>query len=213
MIRINLLPESRRAVGGGASAQIWGVAYLLATFAACVFLFLWHMTQASALKEQVAKNAEIQQQISRANTGTDNIEQLKAELAESRKLEDVATKLQNARLGPAHLLMELSRVLSQGRGPTVDPDVLEQLRRDNPLAGYNPGWDIRRLWLTEFRESDGSCDMTGLGKTNEDVAEFLRRLSLSEVFDEVELKATSSVTDDRTGLPVKKFQLSCKVRY
>ncbi|MDD9939725.1 MAG: PilN domain-containing protein [Myxococcales bacterium] len=213
MIRINLLPEGRRAAAGGGSVQLWGVAYLLTTFAFCVGLFLIYLNQASALDEQRAKNAEVQRQIDKAKAGIDNLTELEAKLAESRKLESVATELQNARLGPARLLMELSRVLSQGRGPTVDPEVLEQMRRENPLAGYNPGWDIRRLWLTGFREEDGKCNMSGKGKTNEDVAEFLRRLSLSEVFDEVTLQATKADKDSSTSLTVVQFELSCKVRY
>ena len=109
--------------------------------------------------------------------------------------------------------MELSRVLSAGRGPTVNPDVLEQMRRENPLAGYNPGWDIRRLWLESFQERSGDCQMSGKGKTNEDVAEFLRRLSLSEVFDDVTLVSTDSGKDAASGLPIVGFSLTCKVRY
>lgn len=213
MIRINLLPESRRVAASGASAQLWAVVYLLVTFAWCVVLFLFYLNQASALDEQEAKNNEVQQQIKRARAGTDNVEALKAQLAESRKLEDVATELQNARLGPARLLMELSRIISQGGRPTVDPELLQRLRQDNPLAGYNPGWDIRRLWLTSFEEKGGDCEILGNGKTNEDVAEFLRRLALSEVFENVELQSTAADKDDATGLPVVKFRLTCKVRY
>lgn len=213
MIRINLLPESRRAAAGGASAQLWGVVYLLATFAWCVVLFLFYLNQASALEEQQAKNNEVEEQIKRARSGTGNVEALQAQLAESRKLEGVAAQLQNARLGPARLLMELSRIISQGGGPTVDADVLARMRQDNPLAGYNPGWDIRRLWLKSFEEQGGDCQILGHGKTNEDVAEFLRRLSLSEVFEEVQLQSTEAAKDPATKLPVVQFRLACKVRY
>jgi len=111
------------------------------------------------------------------------------------------------------VLMELSKVLSAGRGPTVDADHLESMRRDNPLATFNPGWDIRRLWLISFAEENRNCRITGYGKTNEDVAEFLRRLALSEIFENVTLETTASSKDADSGLPVVQFRLSCEVKY
>lgn len=213
MIRINLLPDAKRARAGSGSTQLWGVIYLLACFAWGLVLFLFYLNEASALDEQLAKNSEIQAQISRVQSMSANIAEVDKALAESRKLEEVVGKLQAARQGPTRLLMELSRVLSAGRGPTVDAEVLAQLRRENPLAGYNPGWDIRRLWITEFSEQNGACTIAGNGKTNEDVAEFLRRLSLSEIFENVTLVNTSAATDSETKLPIVGFQLTCNVRY
>jgi type IV pilus assembly protein PilN len=111
------------------------------------------------------------------------------------------------------MLMELSRILSEGGGPTVPPDKLEEMRRDNPMLVFNPGWDIRRLWLVSFSEAGHQCEMAGYGKTNEDVAEFLRRLNISELFQEVTLEGTSAAADPGTGLPVVSFSLTCKVKY
>jgi hypothetical protein len=55
--------------------------------------------------------------------------------------------------------------------------------------------------------------MQGMGKSNEDVAEFLRRLNISELFQEVTLESTNSATDPATGEPAVNFNLSCKVEY
>jgi len=112
------------------------------------------------------------------------------------------------------MLLELSGILSPGRGPTVDPVKLEELRKQNPEAGFSPGWDPHRLWIDGFQEKGGACKITGVGRNNEDIAEFLRRLTLSEVFDNVVLV--------RTGVPkatvgnevaLVAFELTCKVRY
>ena len=113
------------------------------------------------------------------------------------------------------VLVELSHILSEGGRPTVSAERLDEVRRENPLAGFNVGWDPRRLWLTSFTEADRKCAIRGFGKTNEDVAEFLRRLSLSDLFQKVTLQSTSSAT---TGIPgaivvVVAFELSCQVRY
>jgi Tfp pilus assembly protein PilN len=55
--------------------------------------------------------------------------------------------------------------------------------------------------------------MSGFGKSNEDVAEFLRRLTLSDVFQEVTLQSTSAAKDAASGLPTVSFEMTCKVVY
>ena len=55
--------------------------------------------------------------------------------------------------------------------------------------------------------------MTGLGRSNEDVAEFLRRLTLSEIYDGVTLQRTRATSDPDTGLQMVGFDITCKVRY
>ena len=212
MIRINLLPEAKRQASTGGGTQIWAVIYVLAFFAWAVVLLLVYLNYQGRLNEQQVKNNELQSQIDRAKGQSESIGEIESSLAKSRQLEEVVTSLQTARQGPARMLMELSRILSEGGGPTVNPDVLDTMRRENPLSVYNPGWDVRRLWLTSFEESARACKIEGLGKTNEDVAEFLRRLSISELFDKVALSSTGSVAD-KSGLPVVTFSLSCEVMY
>lgn len=213
MIRINLLPEAKRQVATGGGFQLWGVIYLLSAVAWCVVLLLVWAKYNDDLEEQLAANTELERQIERAKTQSANIGEVEAALAKSKQLEEVVNGLQAARSGPARILMELSKILSAGRGPTVDPEHLRQLQRDNPLVVHNPNWDIRRLWLVSFTESNRQCNINGFGKTNEDVAEFLRRLALSDVFDQVTLQSTAAATDDVTELPVVRFSLSCGVKY
>ena len=50
------------------------------------------------------------------------------------------------------VLLEFARILTPNRGPSVSPERLNQLRRDNPLAAMNSSWDPRRLWIVSFRE-------------------------------------------------------------
>ena len=211
MIRINLLPAAKRTASTGQSTQVWGIAYLLAAFSWGIVLFLiYHNTQAH-LEEQLATNAELTTQIELAKQKSANIGEVEAKLAKSRQLEDVVGKLQTARQGPTRVMMELSKLLSTNGGPSITAERLDQLRRDNPLAGFNSGWDVRRLWLTTFNEVDRKVTIRGFGKTNEDVAEFLRRLSLSNLFDKVKLQSTVSAVD--SDLPVVSFDLSCEVKY
>jgi type IV pilus assembly protein PilN len=213
MIKINLLPAAKRVAAASGTTQIWGIVYLLSVFAWGVVLFLFYLNYKSTLEERRAANTALEQEIEQAKQKSANIGDVEAKLAKSRQLEDVVSKLQSARQGPTRVLMELSRLLSEGGGPTVSAAKLEALHRENLPAGFNSSWDVRRLWLTSFTEQSRKCSIRGFGKTNEDVAEFLRRLSLSELFEKVTLQATSSATEQGSNVPVVSFELSCQVRY
>ncbi|MBN1655564.1 MAG: PilN domain-containing protein [Deltaproteobacteria bacterium] len=214
MIRINLLPEAKKKeVGLSGGSQAWVVIYVVSAVLCCLLCGVVYWKYDSELEEKLASNISLQTEIKRADEQNTNLDEIKAKLEKSKKFEEVIKGLQSARSGPTRVLMELSRILSPGGGPSIEEQRLEKLRQDNPLAGYNASWDIRRLWLTLFKEKDRHCEIEGLGKTNEDVAEFLRRLALSEVFQAVALQSTKAVPDPDTKQPVVSFSLTCDVRY
>lgn len=214
MIRINLLPGSRKqTLASGGGTQAWVIGYLVVAALMIVALVIVYLGKQRTLNEQLAQNQALQREIDELEEQSANIDTVRAELEQSRQLEQVVNELQRARYGPTAVLMEMSRILSAGGGPTVDPQRLEELRRQNPLAGVNTSWDPRRLWLTDFIEEDRECTIRGTGKTNEDVAEFLRRLTLSEQFEQVELVKTEGAEDPTTELAVINFELTCRVIY
>jgi type IV pilus assembly protein PilN len=213
MIRINLLPQARRgAQSAQVGTQIWGYVYLGSALVWGLALSFVYFSLVSDKTQALAQNAELSQQIERTKSQTGELATLQKQLEESKKLEDVIEKLRSGRQGPARLLVELSAVLSPGRGPNVDSARLETMRRSNPEAGFSPAWDTRRLWLTSFQERDRECRITGEARNNEDIAEFLRRISLSSLFEQVALVRTGQIAA-RTGTPSLAFELKCKVRY
>ena len=218
MIRINLLPQARKAVRAPAAAattggqQAWVVVYLVALALWGVSLTAVYILYSGKLDEQQQQNAALDSQIQQLLTKSAQLDEVRAELQASVRLEELVAELNKARQGPTRVMMEISKILSPGGGPTIDPQALEALRAENPLAGYNRSWDPRRLWLTEFREENRECQITGQGKTNEDVAEFLRRLALSELFEQVTLTKTEAV-EGEAGLSFIKFELTSRVRY
>lgn len=216
MIRINLLPGARKQTRGGAAAggvQAWAIAYLVAAALTIVVLGFVYLAKHRTLEEQLVVNRDLAADIAELEDDSADIDQVRAQLERSRQLEAVVSELTRARYGPTAVLMELSRILSVSGGPTVDPQRLEAIRQQNPLAVYNTSWDPHRLWLTEFEEEDRVCTIRGVGKTNEDVAELLRRLTLSERFAEVELIKTEGTEDPETHLPVIAFELTARVIY
>ncbi len=213
MIRINLLPQKRRAERQAEASQLWLLAVLVAFLLEVVALFVFHSVKGEELKDQTRKNAELQTQIDRSKKAVANHKEIKDKLLELRSREDAIAKLQSARTGPTAVMLELARLLTPGRGPSVDPDRLLQLRKENPLAVYNPSWDSRRLWLTKFVEQQRNVRLEGIARDGEDVSEFARRLGLSSFFYDVRLLPARTELDKDTKLEVVRFELEAKVRY
>lgn len=212
MIRINLLPQKRR-VERAEGSQLWLAVVLAAVLLEIAGLFVFHGFKNEELKEQERKNSELQAQIQQAKRTVQNHADVKAKLARLRAREEAIAKLQSARTGPTAVLLELARILTPGRGPSVDPARLNQVRRENPLAVFNPGWDARRLWLTKFIEQQRKVRLEGVARDGEDVSELARRMGLSSYFYEVKLLPAKKERDAESGLDLVKFQLEAAVRY
>jgi len=206
MIRINLLAQKKRAERSDGS-QLWLVVVMVVVLAEVAALFVLHSFKGEELSDQQRKNAELTSQIEQAKKNVANHDQVKAELAMLRARETAIQQLQNGRTGPTAILMELARILTPGRGPSVDPDRLAQLRRDNPLSVFNPNWDARRLWLTSYVEAQRKLKIDGTARDGEDVSELARRLNLSSYFYDVRLLPALRKAD------FVEFSIEAKVRY
>ncbi|MBX3184524.1 MAG: PilN domain-containing protein [Polyangiaceae bacterium] len=212
MIRINLLPQ-KRAAATQEGGQLWLVAAVLLIAIQGVALFTFHSFKQQQLDAKELRNRELQKQIDESVSRVRTHQEVKDQLATLRAREDAIAKLQSARSGPTGILLELARILTPGRGPSVDPDTLNQLRRSNPLAVYNPSWDARRLWLARFVEEQRSVRLEGVARDGEDVSELAKRLNLSSYYHDVKLLPAKKELDSSTRLEVVRFQLEAKVKY
>jgi len=212
MIRINLMAQKRRADRAEAS-QLWLAVVMVVMLAEVAALFVFHGFKNEELKEQRQKNAALTAQIEQSKSTVANHEDVRQKLAQLRAREEAIGKLQTARTGPTAILLELARLLTPGRGPSVEPDRLSQLRRDNPLAMFNPAWDSRRLWLVKFAEQNRKLRLEGFAQDGEDVSELARRMSLSSYFGEVRLLPAVRQIDATTKMEVVSFALEAKVKY
>ena len=68
-----------------------------------------------------------------------------------------------------------------------------------------------RLWLTEFKENSGNLSLAGMAVDNQTVADFLKALSTSAYFGNVELIETSQIEQEK--LLLKKFSLRSRLFY
>lgn len=217
MVRINLLPDRKQTKQRGAQVAEPGQGWLLVVLGLVaiqiVVLILVHWDRQSALKKMVAQNNAVQGEIEEIEKEIANHQEVKDQLKDLRAREEAVLKLQSGRTGPTAALMELSRIFTAGRGPTIDRDKLEQMKRDNPTAVLNPNWDTRRAWLTQYVELERQVKVAGLARDGEDVSELQKRMMLSDYFYEVKLQPGSTVTDQTTRQELKRFEFSAKVRY
>jgi len=211
VIRINLLPQKRQTQREG--SQLWLVVIVLLSALEAVGFFIYHGNKTEELVAQRRKNSELMEQISQSKNAVKNHADVKSQLERLRAREDAISKLQSARTGPTAVLLELARLMTPGRGPTVDPDKLNQLRRDNPLAVYNPNWDARRLWLVKYVENMRDVRLEGTARDGEDVSELARRMSLSSYFSDVRLLPAKKTPSKEAGMDLVSFQLEAKARY
>jgi type IV pilus assembly protein PilN len=215
VIRVNLLPQKRGARGAApAQSQRWLLAVLAVLVVEIVFFFVFHKTKLDDLQAQKNINAQLTGKIESIKTLVANHEEIKKALVALRAREDAIAKLQTARSGPTAVLLELATVLTHDKGPTADPERLIQLKKENPLAVYNPGWDTRRLWITNYVESDRVLKVEGIARDGSDVSEFAQRLKLSLYFYDVTLlKGQKEAETKDNKLELVNFALQMKVRY
>lgn len=213
MIRINLLPQRRRSHAGAEGNQLWLALTMVIVAVEIIGCFALYSAKQEELALQKRRNAELQVRIDRAKEAVKDHGRVKTKLEQLRAREDAISKLQNARTGPTAMLLEFARILTPGRGPSVDPEKLSQLRRENPLAVYNPTWDTRRLWITELVEQARTINVEGVARDAEDVSELARRVNLSSYFYDVKLLPGRKAKASDAKLDVVSFKLQARVRY
>jgi type IV pilus assembly protein PilN len=212
MIRVNLLPTTRsaQAAQGG---QSWLIGALVVVALEIVVCFIVYGQKQEELDDWGEKNRTVETHIKLSQDKVADHAKVKAQLATLRAREESIAKLQSARTGPTAMMLEVGHLLSKGRGPSVSPERLEQVKNDDPLSMYNPQWDPRRLWLSSFVEDLRTVKLTGSARDGEDVSELARRMNLSSYFYDVRLLPGKMEPRKDNEQESVSFQLEARVRY
>lgn len=212
MIRINLLPQKKQRKAEAGQKQLVYMAFSLLFVMGG--LVVWHMSVQSELDAIIRDNQVIQAEIDRFKSELGDYDQVRAQREELLRQQETIKKLEERRTGPVFLLREIAEILTSGKGPTFDRLTYEETVRRDPNSGFNAAWDVRRVWLQSFEEQERQVKITGAAKSNEDVAEFLKRLQASVFFKDVVLEQTSQVASARTNdMKHMTFNLSTGVIY
>lgn len=115
-------------------------------------------------------------------------------IAKVKGVEDLEGKIKDLK-GKYQVIEELNK---KKTGPVR---VMESLSSATPP----------KLWLTQFRETGGNVTLDGLAIDHQTIADFLKALSSSAYFKNVDLIETTQIQQD--GVSLKKFSLKATLVY
>lgn len=211
MIRVNLVQakRSRRADAGQRQLLYMG-ASLVGVVAILVVVQIHLSGKLDALS---ADNQKVQAEIDHLKAELGDYEKVKAQREELLKQRKSIEALEAGRTGPVFLLRELSEILTPGKGPTFDRVIYEEALRRDPNVGFNASWDTRRVWLESYDEQQKKVKIKGAAKSNDDVAEFMKRLNSSVFFNGVRLESSNQTGNTGTSFRYITFNLTTEVVY
>ena len=207
MRRINLVGTVERGRPAAVSPWVAGasagsLALLLAS------LLVAHATSRAELAAQGGANAEQQAAIGAITSRAADHPAVRAELGALRERASVVARVQRSRVDASTRLLEMSRVLSRGGGPTLAPT---GDRGAGGAARFSTTWDPHRLWLTAMEEEGDRLTIRGEGLSVGDVGELLSRLQASVYFRDVRLERTEQVTAGDHAQRVQRFTLGARL--
>jgi type IV pilus assembly protein PilN len=211
MIKINLLPvkAAKRREQGQRQLLIGAGVFTLAV----VGVIFFHTAEARAIAELENDNRVLEREIANLKAEIGDYDVIKAQREDLIRQRDAIKRLQANRSGPVWMMRELSDILTKGKGPTFNKEEYEdQIKRD-PNAGFNPNWEPKRVWLLSYEEKNHQVKIKGAAKSDEDVAEFLKRLKQSAFFSNVYWQQTQPQTEQKLNVSYVTFDVTCQVDY
>jgi len=218
MIKVNLLPARRAkhkaAASDPSSKQIFvGVAALLAAGAA-VFVAL-DMPKRSRLNDLAAANAQLNSEIKEKNVALRGYAEMKKAEEEATKRGEAIDRLNSNKVVPAHVLHELSRILTR-EGPTMSEEMTRKVGNGpdaDPNKRFQSDWDPAHVWLLSFIDTNGAFRMEGGAQSESDVTQLSKRLAASIYFLEVIPAGGERIADRTSGVDYYRFQITGRIAY
>jgi type IV pilus assembly protein PilN len=212
MIRINLLPvkaAQRRA--SGQRQLLVGATVLLLGLAGVVAVQTVSEARVMRIRDEVSR---VRFDIDKLKKDLGDYDLIVAQREALLRQKAAIKKLQDSRTGPAFLMRELSDMLTRDKGPTTSKEVYDELLRKDPNAGFNPNWEPKRAWIISYVEKDHAVTLKGGAKSDEDVAEFLKRMKLSAFFSNVYWQQTQPQVETRlNNVTWVAFDVTARVNY
>jgi Tfp pilus assembly protein PilN len=218
MIKVNLLPQRRAkhkaAASDPSSKQLFiGVVALIAAGAA-VFVAV-DMPKRGRLNELNVANAQLQDQINQKNQALKGYAEMKKAADEANKRAEAIDRLNGNKVVPAHVLHELSRILTR-EGPTMSEEMTRKAGNgpdSDSNKRFQADWDPGHVWLLSFIDTNGSFKMEGGAQSESDVTQLSKRLQASVYFDDIVPAGGERLADRTSGVDYYRFTITGKVVY
>jgi Tfp pilus assembly protein PilN len=220
MIKINLLPQKRakRAAARepGAKDIVIGLA-ALAGAAAVVFLAV-DQPKRSKLSDLREANSNLDTEIAAKNKQLKGYDELKKAADDAEERSKSIARLMAAKVVPAHVLHELSKLMRPNELPTMTETMAKKTGNgpeSDPNKRFDLAWDPTHVWITAFVDNskDGSFRLEGNAQAQVDIVQLSKRLQASVYFDRVSQQTEERISDKTSGITYYKFVISGKVAY
>jgi Tfp pilus assembly protein PilN len=212
MIKINLSPLRRPKTSNLGTRMlvlallVWG-----GVAASITMLVHWPMTEQIDQLQASVSTLEAENQDKRNQLK--GYEELKRTIADAEARAAVVNRLNQARAVPAHMLHELSLILTPNVLPTMTAEVRAMIEGGRTRE-FVREWDPSNVWLTTFTEDkDGKFRVQGVSQSDSDMTQLALRLDSSVYFDDVVPVGGSETTDKVTGSTSYEFTITGKVAY
>jgi len=218
MIKVNLLP-SRRAKQKSAPSdpsikQVYAGVAAIAAVGVLVF-FAVDRPKRHRLGELQAANAQLQGEINNKHKQLEGYTELKLAAEEAKKRSDSISNLVSSKVVPAHVLHELSKILTR-QGPTMSEGMTRLAGNgpdSDPNKRFQPDWDPAHVWLISWEDKSGVFRLEGGAQSESDVTQLAKRLAASVYFTEVSPAGGERVGDRSNGVSYYKFQITGRIAY
>ena len=220
MIKINLLPQKRAkrtaAREPGSKDIVIGLA-ALAGVAAVVFLAV-DQPKRSKLSDLREANTNLDAEIAAKNKQLKGYDELKKAADDAEERTKSIARLMAAKVVPAHVLHELSKLMRPNELPTMTETMAKKTGNgpeSDPNKRFDLAWDPTHVWITAFVDNskDGSFRLEGNAQAQVDIVQLSKRLQASVYFDRVSQQTEERVSDKTSGITYYKFVISGKVAY
>jgi Tfp pilus assembly protein PilN len=220
MIKINLLPQRRAkkaSVREPGSKDIVAGAVALAVAAAAVFLLV-DQPKRSKLRDIRDASAQLDQEIRAKNKQLQGYAELQKAVDEAEQRRVSIRRLIEAKVVPAHVLHELSRIMRPNELPTMTEEMAIKTGNgpdSDPNKRFDLAWDPTHVWITSFVDNsrDGSFKLEGGAQAQVDIIQLAKRLQASVYFDRVAQQTEERAQDSATGITYYRFVITGKVAY
>lgn len=220
MIKINLLPQRRtkaKAAREPGSKDIVIGAVALAAAAGAVFLVV-DAPKRSKIRDLKDANEQLDQEIAAKNRQLKGFAELKKAADEAEERSKSIARLMAAKVVPAHVLHELSRIMRPNELPTMTEDMATKTGngpQSDPNKRFDLAWDPTHVWITAFNDNsrDGSFKLEGGAQAQVDIIQLSKRLQASVYFDRVSQQTEERAFDNASGITYYKFVITGKVAY
>jgi len=182
MIRINLLPVRAAQRRLGARKEM--TMFALALGGLLVILYSGHLAMLVRISDAEDRVDSVKTQLAGLKRDVVRIADFKSQTEVLEKKIGVIVQLQKQKIGPAHMLDDLSTILT----------------------------DDKKVWLMKLEEKGGSLTLEGEAMEEENISDFQIALERRSVFFK-DVKLVYANEETGGGIPHLKWKITCTTNY